>query len=236
MGREYFGDISGKFGFGLQSSCDIETLINITYRNEYEWHGCRCQLEEEDFNKEKYCVTCYESYEDHYQNVKDEIDENECQDDDGDDSDDDDSDDDGDDSDDNDDEKHIIDLFYETSFILYDIRKDQHYDQLIESLNNLKEKLPSDVIEEFEKIKDNENIIDGYSDIFKDVCDKFNKYQDENSIDSLPVPGINNNNNVIFNIKKCDNNLLLSFLRYKLGMQVKYVLEREDTCFMSCET
>jgi hypothetical protein len=182
MGREYLGDISGKFGSGIQSSCDIENLININYSKEYEWYGCCCQLEEEELYKEKYCIECYESYEDHYENVKEDIDE------------------------------EIDNLFYETSFILYDIRKDEHYDQLIESLNNLKEQLPEDVIEEFEKIKNHKDIIDGYSEIFKDA---YNKYDNHN-----------------FN----NSDLLLYFLRYKLGMQIKYVLEKENSCFVSCET
>jgi hypothetical protein len=183
MGREYLGDISGKFGFGLQSSCDIESLININYTKEYEWYGCYCQIHEQDLNKEKYCNGCYDCYEDHYEAVSDDIDEEEN-----------------------------TTLFFDTAFILYNITHDDHYDQLIESLNNLKGKLPEDVIEEFEKIKKHENIIDGYSDIFKDVYDKYDNHH--------------------FN----DSDLLLYFLRYKLGMQVKYVLEREDNCFISCET
>jgi hypothetical protein len=182
MGREYLGDISGKFGFGLQSSCDIESLINITYTKEYEWYGCFCNIEEEDLNKEKYCIGCYESYEEHYEAVSDDINEDNNN------------------------------LFFETSFILYNISRDHHYDQLIESLNNLKEQLPEDVIEEFEKIKDHEDIIDGYSEIFKNA---YNKYDNHN-----------------FN----DSDLLLYFLRYKLGIQIKYVLEKEDSCFVSCET
>ena len=75
-----------------------------------------------------------------------------------------------------------------------------------------KKKLPEDIVEEFEKIKYHKDIIDGYSEIFKDA---YKSYDNHN-----------------FN----DSDLLLYFLRYKLGMQVKYVLEREDSCFMSCET
>lgn len=182
MGREYFGDISGKFGFGLQSSCDIESLINITYTKEYEWYGCFCNIEEEELNKEQYCIGCYDSYEEHYEAVSDDIDEDNTK------------------------------LFFRTQFILYNITYDEHYEQLIESLNNLKKKLPEDVIEEFEKIKDHENIIDGYSDIFNDACEKYESHN--------------------FN----ESDMLLYFLRYKLGMQVKYVLEKDQNCFMSCET
>lgn len=184
MGREYFGDISGKFGFGLQSSCDIESLINITYTKEYEWYGCFCNIEQEELNKEKYCIGCYESYDEHYEAVSDDIDEDNTN------------------------------LYFETQFILYNISYDEHYEQLITSLNELKKKIPEDIIEEFEKIKGHEDIIDGYSDIFNDVC---NKYESHNFDDS-------------------NNDLLLYFLRYKLGMQVKYVLQKEQNCFMSCET
>jgi hypothetical protein len=180
MGREYLGDISGKFGFCIQSSCDIESLININYTKEYEWYGCYCQIHEQDLNKEKYCKGCYECYEKHYKAVSDDID------------------------------KENNNLFFETTFILYNIIYDDHYDQLITSLNLIKEELPQDLIEEFEKIKDHEKIIDGYSDVFNEVNIAYD-----------------NHNN---------NDMLLYFLRYKLCMQIKYVLEREDNCFISCET
>ena len=48
MGREYIGDISGKFGFAIQDSCDIQNLIEgILYEIEYEWYGCSCNIEQE---------------------------------------------------------------------------------------------------------------------------------------------------------------------------------------------
>ena len=64
MGREYFGDISGKFGVAIQSSSDIENLINIEYLNEYEWYGCHCFIEcteLSELNKKKFCDSCYDT-------------------------------------------------------------------------------------------------------------------------------------------------------------------------------
>ena len=46
MGREYFGDIYGKFCFAIQNSADIQNLITIEYEKDYLWHGCNCYLDE----------------------------------------------------------------------------------------------------------------------------------------------------------------------------------------------
>ena len=38
-------------------------------------------------------------------------------------------------------------------------------------------------------------------------------------------------------INECkDKDLIELFCRYKLGLQVKYVLENQDHCFLNCET
>jgi hypothetical protein len=62
MGRYYSGSIEGKFWFGIQSSNDIENLINIQ-ANEPKllWIGCNCYIEDE---KDEYCKDCYGSLED----------------------------------------------------------------------------------------------------------------------------------------------------------------------------
>ena len=62
MGRYYSGSIEGKFWVGLQSSNDIENLINIQ-ANEPRllWIGCNCYIEDEN---DEYCKDCYNSLED----------------------------------------------------------------------------------------------------------------------------------------------------------------------------
>jgi len=62
MGRYYSGSIEGKFWVGLQSSNDIENLINIQ-ANEPKllWIGCNCYIEDEN---DEYCKDCYDSLED----------------------------------------------------------------------------------------------------------------------------------------------------------------------------
>ena len=188
MGREYFGSISGKFCFGVQESSDIENLIYIDHEDEYTWIGCNCDLKYEDIQKNKYCSDCFESYEEHYETIKDDYDLEKGTDD------------------------ETI-LYIETSNINYTIEKSDHYEELVKSLEDLKKLLPKTVIEEFDKIGNNEEIIDGYSDIFKDVYDELNKYNETDF-----------------------HKLLVHFSRYKIGMQIKYVLEKEESCFVSCET
>ena len=189
MRLEYFGDISGKFSFSIQDSCDIQNLIeDITYEIEYQWHGCGCTIEPEVIEKNTFCDECYETHEAHYEDVRENIDEKEK-------------------------------LYFESSNINFYINHDKHYEKLIQTLLELKEKLPIDIIIEFNKIEKNELIIDGYNDIFKDVYDKINTYQ-----------------NTEYKNKYTFNKLLEYFLRYKLGIQIKYILEKQDTCFVCCET
>ena len=188
MGREYIGDISGKFGFAIQDSCDIQNLIEgILYEIEYEWYGCSCNIEPEILEQKNFCDDCYETYEAHYEDVCEYIENKEK-------------------------------LYFESSFINFYINRIKHYEKLIQKLLELKEELPDDIIIEFNKIENNEAIIDGYNDIFKDVYDKINTYQNTE-----------NKNKYTF------DKLLTFFLRYKLGIQIKYILEKQDTCFVCCE-
>ena len=62
MGRYYGGDIEGKFWFGVQSSCDINNLVDIEYITEYVWKACGCNARIED---ETFCTDCYENYTEH---------------------------------------------------------------------------------------------------------------------------------------------------------------------------
>ena len=63
MGRFYWGDIEGKFWFGVQSSSDVENLLNITSQpGSLIWHGCGCVVDFDQKNDE-FCKDCYESKE-----------------------------------------------------------------------------------------------------------------------------------------------------------------------------
>lgn len=178
MGREYFGDIEGKFAFGIQNSNDIENLVNIDYLEQLCYFVCGCIYNEEEGST--YCKDCYESYEEHL----DAAHEEECL----------------------EDDENI--LFHEDNVIIYIIKKDVHYTEFKNNMKNIKNLLPELVIEKFEEIKDNKDIINGYSEIFKPVVEEMDKYVEHRSI---------------------------YFHRYKLGMQINYILNRQDTCSIYCE-
>ena len=104
MGRDYIGDISGKFGFAIQDSCDIQNLIEgILYEIEYQWYGCSCNIEPEDIEKSNFCGKCYDTYEMHYEDVCEDIDGNDK-------------------------------LYFESSNINFDINRDKHYEKLVQKL------------------------------------------------------------------------------------------------------
>jgi hypothetical protein len=76
MGRYYYGTISGKFWFGIQSSYDAENFKQQLLPNEgieyYIYYVCGCDVEDNTLN---YCHDCFSDYEDHI-NGMDDIDKN----------------------------------------------------------------------------------------------------------------------------------------------------------------
>lgn len=68
MGRFYYGDINGKFWFGVQDSTSIEKYGG-TAEQEFEWNGCGCCAEEDC--EDDHC-DCYDSYEAHKEDLDDE--------------------------------------------------------------------------------------------------------------------------------------------------------------------
>ena len=102
MGRYYYGQISGKFWFGIQNSDDA-TNFGVDYKNIYYFYACNCQIydgvdedvdedDDEDVDENLgtdivrvhdkiYCKDCYSSYEEHLQAIIEEgieIEDDEC--------------------------------------------------------------------------------------------------------------------------------------------------------------
>lgn len=66
MGRYYYGQISGKFWFGIQSSYDAENLGGkMSSKEEYMCCGCSCEGGSPNF-----CDSCYETLEAHLEDAK----------------------------------------------------------------------------------------------------------------------------------------------------------------------
>jgi hypothetical protein len=193
MGRYYYGDIEGKFHFGIQSSDDIENLIdNIDHELEYEWITCGCNVESKEDRTRNYCNDCFSSYEEHKQEIFK-----------------------------NEDEGCILNncLYLEGNFIYYSIQKEDHYENLLTTMKKLEESLGHDMIIHFQKIEKENSVVDGLSVIYEKIHTILHHYLDS------------------FNDEEKVKDYLTNFARYKLGFQIKHVLEKEgyDSCFVSCE-
>ena len=138
-----------------------------------------CECIAENTDK-TYCDDCFDSYEEHLETAKDES----CL---------------------ENDDNILIKL---DNVIIYKIEKEKHFNELKENMDEIMDLLPPSVINEFNKIKSNEEIIDGYSNIFSNVCSEMDKYIEKD---------------------------VLYFHRYKLGVQIQYILNKQDTCMVYCE-
>jgi len=185
MGRFYHGDIEGKFWFGIQDSDDIRNLVDMKSYIYYSWHVCDCVAEiDKDNNKHKYCKYCYESQEDH---IKDAI-ENDCYED--------------------------SCLYYEDYTVGYSLDKSTHYEELCISMDKLKLEIKDEIINAFDKLEQNDDILDAMTGVFNDIHGSIkNVYNDDYNKSHLEL-----------------------IARYTLGYQIEYCLRTTDTCNINCET
>jgi len=200
MGRFYHGSIEGKFWFGVQSSDDISNLVTIKPEMSYSWKACHCCAEFEididiDNNEDKYCKDCYESKEEHEESVIEEDGENE--------------------------DKL---LYYEEQSICYHLDKDSHYDELKKNMDILKSKIDPKITDEFDKIEQNDKILDAFTGVFDNSLKILNEIEKEKDKE-------NNKNESDVN-----KDYLELVARYTIGYQLEYCLRTtEDDCYVNCE-
>ena len=76
MGRYYYGDIQGKFWFGVQSSDDASYFgVEPEYLHEFRDCGCHIEIYEEKHDgltNDLYCTECFSSLEEHREAVGEE--------------------------------------------------------------------------------------------------------------------------------------------------------------------
>tara|TARA_B110000037_G_scaffold90264_1_gene106793 strand:+ start:1715 stop:2296 length:582 start_codon:yes stop_codon:yes gene_type:complete len=192
MGRFYHGAIEGKFWVGIQDSDDISNLVTIEPELSYMWKACLCCVEIDiniDNNEDKYCKDCYESKEEHEEAVIEEDGENE----------------------DN-------CLYIEEQLISYHLDKQTHYDELKENMEILKSKIDQKILDEFDKIEQNDKILSAFTGVFDNSVKKLNEIKKEKK-DTY----VNTNYNAFV-------------ARYTIGYQLEYCLRTtEDDCYVNCE-
>jgi hypothetical protein len=186
MGRYYSGSIEGKFWFGVQGSCDIEELTKVVGETNYSWLVCGCNAEIED---DVYCKQCYQYKEQH---IEDAIQEGNF-----------------------DEDADEVDkcLYYECQMITYCLDKSSHYQDLVDSMNTIKTQIPEETLADFDKIEQNDDILDAFTGIFDNIHNSSNTDADE----------------------KEKHNLCVLIARYTLGYQIEYCLRTQSTCNVVCE-
>lgn len=187
MGRFYWGDIEGKFWFGVQDSNDIENLINISHNSTYTWKVCECSA---DINYDSYCHDCYNNYKNHKKAIYEEEDAI-C----------------------DDDENESEELYYEDNTISYEIYKEDHYDELLKSLKELRSHISNKVLNVFDNIANDEKLLNAFEGAFNETSNIYNEEVN----------------------KKENNTSAVHMARYTLGLQIKYCLEKNGDCGVYCE-
>ena len=104
-------------------------------------------------------------------------------------------------------------LYYEDQMIGYSLDKETHYVELMNNLNELKPKIGEDIIEKFDKIERNDDILNAFTGVFNHThdCENTTKTQEE------------------------IRNLMTLVARYTLGYQMEYCLKKNGYCNISCE-
>lgn len=199
MGRFYHGSIEGKFWFCVQCSNDISNLVTINHEMSHSWKACHCCIESDINNKDNYCNDCYESKEEHEESVIEE---------------------------DGDNEDNC--LYYEEQTITYHLDKDSHYDELKQNMDILKSKIDPKIIDEFDKIEQNDKILDAFTGVFDNILKKINDIKTEMEQE--------NEQETDKNDLYVNNDYEELVARYTLGYQLEYCLRTtNEDCYVHCE-
>lgn len=109
-------------------------------------------------------------------------------------------------------------LRYEENSQGYCLDKITHYEELVTNMENLKKEIPEEIIKEFEKIEQNDKILDAFTGVFEQTHPIINKINDDFVYSE--------------SIKK---GFAILVARYTLGYQIEYCLRTTEYCNVICE-
>ena len=110
-------------------------------------------------------------------------------------------------------------LYYEECSQGYCIDKGTHYEELVTNMELLKNEIPEEIINEFEKIEQNDKILDAFTGVFDKTHLLISKVNDD----------------FVFEDKTKKKNVAELVARYTLGYQIEYCLRTTDSCNINCE-
>ena len=109
-------------------------------------------------------------------------------------------------------------LYYEEITQGYSLDKETHYDELKKNMEDLRKKIPEEIIQEFDKIEQTDKILDAFTGVFDNISKVVSNY-----FGGLPQLGD-------------ENRMLVKIVaRYTLGYQIEYCLRTTDDCNINCE-
>ena len=132
-----------------------------------------------------YCKTCYETKEEHINDVVEQ------------------------------DEYEDKSLYYEECSHGYCLDKETHYQELVDNMNELKTKIGDEIIKEFDKIEQTNDILNAFTGVFDKALPYINKMKEEE--------------------KEERRKLAVLVARYTLGYQIEYCLRKIGSCNVNCE-
>jgi hypothetical protein len=115
-------------------------------------------------------------------------------------------------------------LYYEDCSQGYSLDKGTHYEELVTNMENLKKEIPEEIIKEFDKIEQNDNILDAFTGVFDKTHPLINKVNDDFVFGET-----------VFGEKTKKRCLAELVARYTLGFQIEYCLRTTDSCNINCE-
>ena len=119
-------------------------------------------------------------------------------------------------------------LYIEEQMVTYYLEKDKHYTQLKASMDALRLKIDPEIIAEFDKIEQNDNILDAFTGVFDNSVKKLNEYNNKKEKENEKEKEANESSLPI------DHNELVA--RYTIGYQLEYCLRATDEdCYVNCE-
>jgi hypothetical protein len=213
MGRFYNGNINGKFWFGVQSSDDISNLININYKEVFQWFGCNCTLQDEDEFQNEYCDICYNSKDEFMADAIYEMSESD------------------------------VKPYYTVEQITYDITADEHLQQLEASLLKLEQKIHKSIIDAFKEItEDTSDAFNGvFENVFK-IYDELRtanlqdielELEEEESVAKEEESELEVAKEEESELEVAKEEELVA--RYTIGFQIKQYLIQNGTCYVCCD-
>ena len=100
----------------------------------------------------------------------------------------------------------------------YSLDKDTHYDELKNNMEELRKKIPEQILNEFDKIEQTDKLLNAFTGVFDNTSEVVSNY-----FGGIPQLGP-------------EKRMVLQIIaRYNLALQIEYCLRTKESCNVNCE-